>query len=253
MQNGELPEQGIGQIREYRSGEVITAEGEKQQAGYVILEGAVEIFQHKKSMRVLTSGDVFGLESIFLRKPVTTTARALGSARIAVYHGNLIEQIIASGSRAVTAVITSLISQLEQTTQVAGEHMPAGFMLDVNQRVYEPGAVIIEEGTDGNDLFMLLESDQGLLVSSNGTALGNITRCGEYFGEMSGLLGEKRTATVRSLGTSVVQVFPGEDLEATLMAYPRLAKQIIETLAARLRDANRRIIELACHKEADAG
>ena len=250
MQNRELSEQHAGQVKEYRSGEAITAEGEKQEACYVILEGAVEIFQHNKSIRVLKAADVFGLESIFLKKSVTTTARVLGPARIAVYHRDVIEQIIASRSQVVTTIIASLISQLEQTTQVAQEYMPAGFMLDVNQHVYEAGAVIIEEGTAGKDIFMLLESEQGLLVTRKGKEVGSITRPGEYFGEMSGLLGEKRTATVRSLGKSLVQIFPGEELEATLMAYPRLAKQIIDTLALRLRKANERIAGLATDGEA---
>jgi hypothetical protein len=58
--------------------------------------------------------------------------------------------------------------------------------------------------------------------------VGKITRPGEYFGEMSSLLNQERTATVTSLGRSVVQVFPGENLEATLCANPELAKKIID-------------------------
>lgn len=253
MQGTALQDERVSRVKEFKNGEVIAAEGENQETFYVILKGSVELFQHNKSIRALTAGDVFGLERIFFKKPLTTTARALSPVRIAVYQSSEIGQIAASRSQVITAIISSLISQLEQTTQVAEEHIPPAFLLDFNQRVYQEGEIIIEEGTSGNDIFMLLESERGLLVTRNGKEVGRITRPGEYFGEMSGLLREKRTATVRCLSKSLVQRFPGEDLEATLMAYPRLAKGIIGTLASRLHAANRRIVELSGNKEANIG
>ncbi len=240
-----MPDQPASRVREYGTGEVIAAEGERQEIFYVILQGSVELFQRARSVRVLAAGDVFGLERIFLEKSLTTTARALGPARVAVYQKNAVNQIAEARSQVIIAVIASLLNQLEQTTQIAGEYMPPSFMLDCNQRLYREGEVIIQEGTSGNDVFMLVESENGLLVTRKGAEVGRITRPGEYFGEMSGLLGEKRTATVRSLGTSLVQRFPGEDLEATLLAYPRLATQIINILAGRLLAANRRIVVLS--------
>lgn len=251
MQGNAMPDERVSRVKEFKTGEVIAAEGENQETFYVILKGSVELFQHNKSIRALTAGDVFGLERIFLKKSLTTTARALSPVRIAVYQGNTIGQIAASRSQVITAIISSLISQLEQTTQIAEEYIPPAFLLDFNQHVYQEGEMIIEEGTSGNDIFMLLESEEGLLVTRKGKEVGRITQPGEYFGEMSSLLGEKRTATVRSLGTSLVQRFPGEDLETTLMAYPRLAKQIIDTLASRLLAANRRIVELSDATVAD--
>jgi CRP-like cAMP-binding protein len=251
MQNNAMPETHASRVKEYRTGAVIAAEGEKEETFYVILQGSVALFQHNKSLRALTAGDVFGLERVFLKKSLTTTAWALSPVRIAVYQKNAIAQIAEAGSQVITTIIVSLVNQLEQTTQIAEEYMPPAFILDCNQRVYRDGETIIEEGTSGNDIFMLLESERGLLVTRKGKEVGCITRPGEYFGEMSGLLGEKRTATVHSLGTSLVQRFPGDDLEAALMAYPRLAKQIIDTLASRLLAANRRIVDLSGTKEAE--
>ncbi len=248
MQDIAIPDPYAARVREYRTGEVIAAEGEPQEIFYVILEGSVEIFQHNKSIRALKAGDVFGLERVILKKSLTTTARALSPVRIAAYQKNAISRIPEAGSRVITAIISSLLNQLEQTTQIAEEYIPPAFMLDFNQRFYQEGEVIIEEGTSGNDIFMLLESENGLLVTRKGKEVGHITRPGEYFGEMSGLLREKRTATVRALGKSLVQRFPGEDLEATLMAYPRLAKLIIDILASRLAKANERITSLAERK-----
>ena len=85
----------------------------------------------------------------------------------------------------------------------------------------------------------------GLKVSIKGKEVARMIEPGEYFGEMSSLLNQARTATVTSLGRSVVQVFPGEDLELTLLHYPRLSKKIIDTLASRLAKASIKITDLS--------
>jgi CRP-like cAMP-binding protein len=145
-------------------------------------------------------------------------------------------------------MINSILTQLEQTTQVAQEHMPSGGLVDFRERIYQDGEVIIEEGLPGKDIYLLLESERGLSISIAGKEVGRITRPGEYFGEMSSLLKQIRTATVTSLGRSVVQVFPGEHLEATLSANPQLSKKIIDTLASRLAQASKRITEFSGQK-----
>jgi len=122
--------------------------------------------------------------------------------------------------------------------------MPSGGMVDFRERIYQEGEVIIEEGSPGKDIYLLVGSERGLSISIAGKEVGMITRPGEYFGEMSSLLNQERTATVTSLGRSVVQVFPGGNLEATLCANPQLSKKIIDTLALRLAEASKRITEL---------
>jgi CRP-like cAMP-binding protein len=228
-------------IQEYAPGNIIVSEGEKREGLYVILDGSVEIFQNKRSIRVLQDGDVFGLESIFLQKCCSVTAKALSPSRIAVYQKNVLEDIISGNSQVVTQIIKSLAAQLEQTTQAAAEHIPLGGFVDFHERIYQDGEIIIEEGTSGREIYQLVESERGLKVSIKGKEVACMTQPGEYFGEMSSLLNQARTATVTSLGRSVVQVFPGEDLELTLLHYPRLSKKIIDTLASRLAKASERI------------
>ena len=228
-------------IQEYAPGNIIVSEGEKKEGLYVILDGSVEIFQDKRSIRVLQDGDVFGLEGIFLQKCCTVTAKALSPSRIAVYKKNVLDEIISGNPQVATQIIKSLVAQLEQTTQAAAEHIPVGGFVDFHERIYRDGEVIIEEGTSGKDIYQLVESERGLLVSIKGKEIARMTQPGEYFGEMSSLLNQTRTATVTSQGRSVVQVFPGEDLESTLLHYPRLSKKIIDTLASRLAQASERI------------
>jgi len=251
MQGSEITEIRATGVKEYKPGEIVSSEGERNDFFHVILKGEVEIFQNNKSIRILKEGDVFGLENFYLKRPCTTTSKTITLSRIASYHTDLIEQIIYTKPQLTQKIINSIIAQLEQTTQVAEENIPLGNLVDFNEQVYQDGEIIIEEGSVGKDIYMLVEAEKGLLVSKEGKEVGSITQPGEYFGEMSSLLNLKRTATVSSMGRSVVQIFPGDNLEATLAAYPSLAKKIIDTLASRLIDANKRITELSDGKEID--
>jgi CRP-like cAMP-binding protein len=251
MQDKKTTEISATEVKEYKPGQIVASEGEKNDVFYVILKGEVEIFQNNKSIRILKEGDVFGLENFYLKRSCTTTSKTITLSRIASYNTGLIKEIIHTKPQLTEKIINSIIAQLEQTTQVAEENIPLGNLVDFNERVYQDGEVIIEEGSVGKDIYMLVESEKGLLVSKEGKELGRITQQGEYFGEMSSLLNLKRTATVSSMGRSKIQIFPGDNLEATLAVYPRLAKKIIDTLASRLIDANERIIELSNGKEID--
>jgi CRP-like cAMP-binding protein len=241
MDDRDSTEAGAHRIREYAPGGIITSEGDTGNVFYVILEGAVELFQNKRSIRVLQEGDVFALEGILLQKSCTTTAKALSPSRIAAYHKDILEEIITGKHQVTTQIINSLVAQLEQTTQAAAEYIPLGGFVDFHERIYQDGEVIIEEGSAGKEIYQLVESEGGLLVSIDGKEVARMTQPGEYFGEMSSLLNQTRTATVTSQGRSVVQVFPGEDLETTLRSYPELSKKIIDTLASRLAKASERI------------
>lgn len=136
------------------------------------------------------------------------------------------------------------MTQLEQTTQIAEENIPLENIVDLTEQIFHDGDVLIEEGSSGSEIYQLIESEKGLQVTINGKEVGKITRPGEYFGEMSAILKQLRSATVRSIGRSVVKVFPCDNLDELFVSYPQLSKVIIDTLAQRLIDANIKIADL---------
>src|SRR6266480_5781343 len=61
------------------------------------------------------------------------------------------------------------------------------------------GESVIEEGADGDSMFILLRGTAGVSVAKNGASIQVATLSeGDCFGEMSLLTGEKRSATVRA-------------------------------------------------------
>jgi len=226
-------------IREYEPREIIVTEGVPNDRFYVILSGNIEILQNRKNIRVLNVGEVFGIENYYLNRVYSTSGISLTHSRIASYHTDMIKEIIFERPQLTSQILSSIMLQLEQTTQVAEQNIPLENVVDINDRYYEDAEILIEEGTAGDEIFQLIKSEYGLLVSKSGTEIGRITNPDEYFGEMSAILREKRSATVRSIGKSHVKVFNCDDLDTVLDTCPRLAKIIIDTLAKRLSDTNK--------------
>lgn len=221
-------------IKELASGEVVLAEGQRNECFFVVLSGSIDISQNGRSIRTLAEGDVFGLEARFFDRPSSVQARAAEKSRVAVYEHGLLTDIIYGRPQMAERIVASLLQQLEQTTQVARERLGRINAISVNMRFLEDGEVIIREGEAGSEIYKLVSTERGLRVTLGGQELGIITQPEFIFGEMGGILGVGRSATVTSLGRSVVQVYPREHLQEFIEENPAFARQLIEHLAARL-------------------
>jgi type IV pilus assembly protein PilB len=68
-----------------------------------------------------------------------------------------------------------------------------------------------------------------------------ITQPGDYFGEMSALLDQPRSATILSRGKSIVKIFPGDKLKESIENYNEIALKIINSIITRLQGADKRL------------
>lgn len=130
--------------------------------------------------------------------------------------------------------ITSL-HEATANTVLQKEALPA-YLLNPDELVFEDGDLIIREGNTDKNFYQLLQGS--LVISKNGRVVGEITQPLDYFGEMSALLDQPRTATIKSKGKSVVKVFPGDKIKTTIVNYPDIAMKMIKALIERLNDAD---------------
>jgi CRP-like cAMP-binding protein len=232
------------EIRTYEESAEILTEGESSERFFVVLGGKVRICRHGRRLRVLGEGDVFGLENCMLERPSSFSAVAMGGTRIATYGRDAIDFILYERPQMSFRLFTSLVAQLSQTTEAVAREEPAPTVDSVDLRFYDDGQVIIEEGARDTDIFKLVSTEHGLVVTKDGRQIGEIRSPGEFFGEMASALNQVRSATIFSRGKSVVQVYAAEHIQDMIEEHPEVARRMISTLAKRLSHAIRIISKL---------
>jgi CRP/FNR family cyclic AMP-dependent transcriptional regulator len=90
--------------------------------------------------------------------------------------------------------------------------------------------VLIEEGSRPGRLFVLVDGE--VTIERVGTALARVDTPGSVFGEMSAVLGQPATATVRA--ATDVRVHVVEDPLTFLVEQPGVALAVLRVTAARL-------------------
>ena len=97
---------------------------------------------------------------------------------------------------------------------------------------FPEGQRILRQGFTGTGFYVIVEGEAAVRV--NGEDLARLSR-GDFFGEISVLLGEPPTADVIALAPLRCLVLPGSQMEQFLVGNPRVAFRMVQTLARRLR------------------
>ncbi|HET7027049.1 MAG TPA: cyclic nucleotide-binding domain-containing protein [Candidatus Limnocylindrales bacterium] len=101
---------------------------------------------------------------------------------------------------------------------------------------FPDGERILRQGLTGSGFYVILEGECSIRVDGEERArLGR----GEFFGEISILLGEPPVADVVALGPVRCLVLGGPKVQPFLVAHPSVEFRMLQALARRLRDANR--------------
>lgn len=103
---------------------------------------------------------------------------------------------------------------------------------DVNH--FGRGEAVIEEGTSGDSMFLLVQGTANVSVARNGSQIQvSVLHRGDCFGEMSLLTGEKRTATVRAEGDCEIMEISKPIMGELLRSSPQCLDQLSGLLAQR--------------------
>jgi CRP-like cAMP-binding protein len=99
---------------------------------------------------------------------------------------------------------------------------------------FQPGSIIFEEGEYTNDLYILKTGKVAVLKGN--AKVTEITEAGTYVGEMSALLGEPRSATLKAEGFCQFYVIPGDRIFKLVLDSPTIGIKLLGILADRLRN-----------------
>jgi CRP-like cAMP-binding protein len=181
------------------------------------------------------------------------TALALEPCRVATYPADVIDDILQNSPRTIQLIMEGLAYVLEASWLRSGKNNPANMQTQFVGRIQTkgPGQWIMKDGEMSTEIYRIISTDKGLEVVKNDNQLAVIKEPGEIFGEMAFLLNEGRTAGIRSLGNSVLEVYSPEQLTSMLSDYPDFSLRVITTLAQRLAKTSRELAETKSRMEKD--
>jgi CRP-like cAMP-binding protein/CheY-like chemotaxis protein len=108
---------------------------------------------------------------------------------------------------------------------------------------FKSNSTICKVGDPGDKMYIVL-SGKVAVTAANGEVLAYIAS-GNYFGEMSLLTGEPRSATIMTVEDTETFVLEKEDFDVILDKYPSISIAMSKIMSQRLRDTNKVISEKA--------
>ncbi|MCB1135499.1 MAG: cyclic nucleotide-binding domain-containing protein [Chlamydiia bacterium] len=120
-------------------------------------------------------------------------------------------------------------------------------------KTYKPGQFLIKEGEQDGSFFCLVQGTVSIWKGppeqkDKMIKVGVISDKGTYFGEMSPLLGESRTASIIATDQVKVLKFPGEMLPQMIVKQPKLGLKLCTALADRLRGTTTQQVQTSEHR-----
>jgi CRP-like cAMP-binding protein len=104
------------------------------------------------------------------------------------------------------------------------------------ERFFPEGERILRQGLTGSGFFIILDGSCSIVV--DGQERATLSR-GEFFGEVSILLGESPVADVVAITPVRCLFLAGPSVESFLIGHPRVMYRMLQAQARRLRNANR--------------
>jgi len=119
-------------------------------------------------------------------------------------------------------------------------------------KTYQKGDTLFREGDESQDLYVLVSGHLEILKGDK--KIAEITEQGALFGELSSLLGAKRTATVQAENEVRVLRIPKNEVSTFLKDFPAVAEKITQIIARRLEESSQAVYGLRqiCDKLPDA-
>jgi len=107
--------------------------------------------------------------------------------------------------------------------------------LAAGERLFARGEAVVTEGEPGASMFVVLDGSVAITVGADRREVA-VTEAGGYFGEMSLLTGQQRTATVTAREDTTVLEIPSDAFGTYVRSNPALLEGIAEAATHRRRE-----------------
>ncbi len=225
--------------RYFQPGDVIFTRNDPGSSMFAIAQGsvAVEVNPADPSITVpIGEGSIFGEVGLISGRRRGATIRAAEPTIALEFSRNAALKLLATAPSAARAV--NRISIERQLLQMFGSGLTSADLAEIVEAAVvedkRAGEVVIAEGADDNDVFVVRRGSMVVEKAIGGHPVFlSYLPAGSYFGEMAVIDGSKRTATVKAAVRSQVVRFPGAAFVALLERKPALREKALADMAGR--------------------
>lgn len=227
--------------RYFAPGEAIFRRNDPGSSLFAIAQGsvAVEVNPNDPSITVpIEQGSIFGEVGLVSGRRRGATIRAAEDTVVVELSRKAALKLIGSSPAAEEAV--RKISLERQILQLFGSGLTpediAPLVASAEIMEVKAGEVVIEEGADDKDLFIVRIGSMTVEKEMNGKQVFlSLIPAGNFFGEMAVIDGSKRTSTVKASVKSEVIRLPGEGFLDLLAKKPQLRQRALDVMEERRR------------------
>ena len=206
---------------------------------YVVKEGTLnEVYENQIAV-IYEKGDLVGLDGILQEK--TSSYENEFAIKVDEYDGQqLLDEILNDKNK--SRLLTHYLSCLNQSFTLMYCHISQqDTSFSPDYRFYDEGDVIIEEDSEGDEVFTLLSGSAKVMIK--GTEVGEINQ-DEIFGAIAAITGTKRTASIIATTNCEAIVVKSDSFRSLLSARPETVEKLVKDMARSILSSNERVIEL---------
>jgi CRP-like cAMP-binding protein len=217
-------------VVEHEPGAILVAEGTTGDAFYLIVEGTVRVKKAGSELALLGPGSFFGEFAVLADQQRHATVEAVTKVELLEVTKTLLDRLVAEHpgvARTLRAFYADrLMATMLQTAPFFAGLTPeerAEVATRFRPRRFGRGATIIEEGSQGGGMYLILVGEVEV-VRSDEAGFVELGRLGEgsYIGEMSLLRGSPASATVRATRLCETVQLPPRDFYEVVSRHPLL-------------------------------
>ena len=239
------------QVRQVSQGTIICQEGEPGDSIFVISQGKGKVFhQDAQGKRILFGdlgeGDFFGEFGFFTGSGRKATVMATEETELLEIHKPDIQAMIQEFP-GVAATLFKFYKERVLKNLLGATPLFHSLGLERRQQILElftreefpAGAWILKEGAPGDALYIIIQGEVEIFTYNSQETVLPLARlgAGDFFGEISLLTGQLRTASVRALQKVELARLGKKDFDQVRRAHPEV--QVILEGASHLRAENK--------------
>lgn len=228
----------VDSMHTFSAGEDLAALGRKNGHFFQLKEGSLTVTVKGRQLQTIVEGELVGLAA--LRWDGQEVISSGFAVRATVYDYELFIKSLGANPERAALYIKYLERELRAASIIAVELSGGEVVIDPTLLYFEPGQVIIEQGSKSGEVYNLIEGQARAYV--DGVKVGEVLE-EEIFGMLTAVSGAPRNASVIAETRCVVARIKPDEFVDYLKSKPHAVFKTIQDMARLITDLNKQVVE----------